>query len=128
MRKMAVVGSRGIAMDYGLGTLEDFLVDISQPFLGLDVNMVVSGGAKGADAVAEQWAKKYNFPITVFEPDWEKHGKAAGFVRNAQIADYGDFCVALWDGKSKGTRNTIDLFLDRGKPVHVLIIPLAEEV
>lgn len=81
---------------------------------------VVSGGAKGADNLGEYWAnRRHNTKATVFKADWDKHGKAAGPIRNAQMAEYADALIAFWDGKSKGTKNMIDTALKEGLEVHV---------
>lgn len=68
---------------------------------------IVSGGAKGADALGERYAKEYNVPVKVFKADWNKHGKAAGPIRNAEMAKYAQGCIVFWDGKSNGTWNMI---------------------
>lgn len=68
---------------------------------------IVSGGAKGADALGEQYAKEIGCALKVFPADWDKYGKKAGPIRNEQMAEYSDALVAFWDGKSKGTANMI---------------------
>lgn len=80
---------------------------------------IVSGGADGVDTLGEQWAEDNDCPVTTFEPDWEDHGKAAGPIRNAEMAEYGDMLVAIWDGESRGTKDMIDKALDGGLEVHV---------
>lgn len=74
---------------------------------------VVEGEAKGADAYAKGFAKRNNFTCTGFRADW-KTGRGAGYERNVSMFDYiteveHNAVIALWDGKSKGTRH--DLFL-----------------
>jgi len=64
---------------------------------------VVSGGAKGADEFGEFIAKSYNTKLTVFPADWNKHGMAAGLIRNKQMVEYAD-AVVLFPG-GKGTAN-----------------------
>jgi len=61
------------------------------------VTEVVSGGAKGADRCGEQWAIGMQLPIKRFPADWEKHGKRAGPLRNAEMAAYAN-AVALFPG------------------------------
>ena len=80
---------------------------------------IVSGGAKGADALGEEWSRVDGHDLIVFPADWEKHGKAAGAIRNKQMAEYADVLVAFWDGKSKGTKNMIDTALSEGLDVHI---------
>ena len=84
------------------------------------ITEVVSGGAKGADALGEQYAKTYNIPLTVFKADWNKHGKAAGPIRNREMAKYADGLIAFWDGVSKGTGNMITEATNAGIKTHVL--------
>lgn len=84
------------------------------------ITEVVSGGAKGADALGERYAKEYKIPLKVFPADWDKHGRSAGPIRNAQMGDYADQLVAVWDGKSKGTKNMIDYMNKLKKPVFVI--------
>lgn len=92
--------------------------------VGLDpqITEIVSGGARGADAMAESYAKAHGFPCTVYPADWEKHGRKAGFLRNRQIVDHADMVLALWDGESKGTGMTIDLAKRKGVPL-VIVYP-----
>lgn len=79
----------------------------------------ISGGARGADRLAERFAAEFNVPITVMLADWETHGFAAGVIRNKQMAQEGDVLVAFWDGASPGTRHMIDAALACGLEVHV---------
>ncbi len=74
---------------------------------------VVSGGARGADALGEHWAKDRGYPLTVFKADWDKYGKSAGYRRNAEMAEYADACMCFWDGESKGTKHMIDLSIKK---------------
>lgn len=67
------------------------------------VTEVVSGGATGADACGEFWARVSHVPVKRFPADWGFHGKAAGPIRNRQMAEYAD-AVALFKG-GKGTAN-----------------------
>jgi hypothetical protein len=68
---------------------------------------IVSGGARGADRLGEEYAEKRGLPIRRFPADWDAHGRRAGFLRNAQMARYADVLIAFWDGKSKGTQHMI---------------------
>jgi len=69
------------------------------------VSLILHGGSRGADAIAERWAEENGAEIKVFEADWETHGKAAGPVRNQAMADHGaDGCVAF-----PGGRGTADM-------------------
>lgn len=70
---------------------------------------IVSGGATGADALGERYAEERGYPITKFPADWGKHGRAAGPIRNKEMANYANALVAFWDGQSKGTKSMIEL-------------------
>lgn len=77
---------------------------------------IVSGCAKGADSLGERYALERGLNVLPFPADWKKHGRAAGPIRNAQMADEADMLVVFWDGASRGTRNMIDQMKRRGKP------------
>jgi hypothetical protein len=74
---------------------------------GFKVTSVVSGGAKGADKLGEQYAIENNLRLTVYYANWDSYGVAAGHIRNAEMAEDAEALIALWDGVSKGTANMI---------------------
>lgn len=84
---------------------------------------VISGTAQGADTLGEIWAKKHGFGVQRFPADWQTFGRRAGALRNRQMAEHADMCVAFWDGESKGTLNMIQTARDVGIPVYVFIYP-----
>ncbi len=84
------------------------------------ITEVVSGGARGVDRLGEAWARKHGIPVTVFPADWERHGRAAGPLRNTQMAEYGEALIAVWDGKSRGTLDMIRKAKKYGLKVFVL--------
>lgn len=71
------------------------------------ITEVVSGCAKGADAFGESWALWNNIPIKKFPANWELYGKAAGIIRNNEMAEYADGLIAFIVNNSKGTLNMI---------------------
>jgi hypothetical protein len=82
---------------------------------------IISGGARGADRVAEVWAKTNSVPITVFTANWNKYGRRAGILRNNQMLDTNpDLVLAFWDGVSTGTKYTINEARKRGMKVEVI--------
>lgn len=81
---------------------------------------IVSGGAKGADMLGEHYAIDNNLQVKRFPADWERYGKAAGFKRNAEMAQYADHCICFWDGQSKGTGHMINLAKKSGLKVKVV--------
>jgi hypothetical protein len=80
---------------------------------------IVSGAYKGADLLGEKYAEERNYPIKQFPADWRRHGKSGGLKRNAEMAAYADAIIAFWDGKSKGTKNMIDLATISGLQVEI---------
>jgi len=86
-------------------------------------SVIVSGGAKGPDSWAVADAEELGLHAEVFLADWPTHGKAAGFMRNTQIVERCDRVVAFWDGKSRGTLDTIQKAVKAGKPVLILGAP-----
>ena len=80
---------------------------------------IVSGGAKGADALGERYAREHRMELHIYPAEWQTYGKRAGFIRNAAMAHIADELVAFWDGRSHGTRNMIEQMLHLGKPVAV---------
>lgn len=87
---------------------------------------IVSGGARGADTLAKQYAKHNEIPLVEFKADWDSHGKSAGYKRNVKIVDYSDLIIAFWDGHSPGTKHTIDIAKEQGKPVWVFEVDTTE--
>jgi len=95
-----------------------------------NISEIVSGGQKsinkdtlahyGADWIGESWARFWDLPIKTFPADWKTHGRAAGPIRNSQMADYADTLIAFWDGKSRGTKSMIDLAEEHKLTVHVI--------
>ena len=70
---------------------------------------LISGGARGADQMAETWCRKQGIECYIIRPDWKTHGRSAAFKRNHQIIGEAEMVIAFWDGKSKGTKHSIDL-------------------
>lgn len=112
--RLAVIGSRDFN-DYA--TLEYILNTIKESELSF--TSIVSGGAGGADELAEQYADKHNIEKDIYYPDWKQYGKAAGFVRNTTIWDNADYGVAFWDGKSKGTAHSFKIAKKQKKRLFV---------
>jgi hypothetical protein len=101
--KLIIAGSRTLK-DYKLveKIINDALVNLDK-----DTIEIISGGAKGVDTLARQYAMKNKLPCKVFEPNWDEYGKSAGYMRNSEMANYGNALIAIWDGKSKGTKHMI---------------------
>lgn len=92
----------------------------------IDKVRIVSGTARGADKLGEQYAKLVGYELSQFPADWNGLGKQAGYVRNAEMAkfaveddNYG-VLIAFWDGKSRGTKHMIDLANKHGLEIHIV--------
>lgn len=88
-----------------------------------DCVTIISGGAKGADLLGEEFAKNNHFNLCRFPADWDKHGKSAGIIRNCEMAKYAKegmgVLFAFWDGKSRGTNHMITYAEKIGLEVHI---------
>lgn len=87
------------------------------------ITEVVCGEASGVDTYGKNWALRNNIPVKSFPADWDKHNKAAGPIRNGEMAKYADVLVAVWDGKSRGTKNMIDQAIKHG--LHILLVNMS---
>lgn len=90
-----------------------------------DLDMIVSGGAKGADRLAEFVADDLELVKEIYKADWDKYKKSAGFIRNTDIAERGDAGIALVSKPlrlSKGTFDTYKKMKEKGKRVHVIFL------
>ena len=92
----------------------------SVPFMP---TVIISGTARGADRLGEKYARKNKITLEKYPAEWNKHGKAAGMIRNREMASVADALVALWDGKSRGTLNMIKTAKDFGLVVFVYNVP-----
>ena len=80
----------------------------------------MSGGARGIDTCAAEFARAHGLKLTEFLPDYARYGKGAPIVRNKQIAEYADEVLAFWDGKSRGTLSVIKYCEKIGKRCSVI--------
>ncbi len=112
--KLIVAGSREFN-DYNL-----LKKSIQENFLRYEVEEIVSGTARGADTLGEQFAKEYNIQVKQFPANWDLYGKSAGYRRNAEMADYADALIAFWNGESKGTMHMINLAKEKNLKVVII--------
>ena len=109
--RVIIAGGR----DYhNYNTLLDAIVECN-----FNIQTVVSGGAKGVDALGERYAEGADVPLKIYRADWENNGRAAGPLRNQKMAENADALIALWDGKSRGTKNMIETATKMGLLVYV---------
>lgn len=111
--KLAIVGSRDFN-DY-----DELVRFIESKFDLSRIDTVVSGGAKGADALAERFAEEHNMKMIVKKAQWERYGRAAGPKRNKLIIEEADVVAAFPTSKSTGTRNSMQLARKAGKRMEV---------
>jgi hypothetical protein len=110
-----IAGSRSIS---SLAIVEQAM-DQALILCGIVPSMVISGTARGADQLGEQWAAGRGIEVEKYPADWDRYGKSAGYIRNKEMADNADALVAIWDGESKGTSHMIDLAEAAGLAIYV---------
>ena len=108
--KVAVIGSRGLSVS-----------DLGK-YLPENTTEIVSGGAKGVDTSAREYAKSNGIKLTEFLPEYTRFGRSAPLKRNISIIEYADIVLAFWDGKSRGTKFVIDNCRRLGVEVRVYIM------
>jgi YspA, cpYpsA-related SLOG family len=109
--RVAIVGSRGFA---NLRQVREYVRSLAPDVI------VVSGGARGVDAIAEEEAGKLGLTLESYRPDYAKHGKRAPLERNVTIAEKCDRMVAFHDGNSRGTAHAIECARVLNRPVEVI--------
>ena len=107
--RVAIVGSRSLTVQ----NLEAYLPE--------GVTEIVSGGARGIDTCARQYALRHHIKLTEFLPDYARYGRAAPLKRNITIIENADLVLAFWDGQSRGTKFVIEHCKAQGKPVRVFL-------
>lgn len=102
--KLAIVGCRWFT-DY-----EEFkrLLNLQLATFNITPIHIISGGARGIDSLAKQWADENNIPTTIHLPDYEIYGKSAPFIRNTLIIEDAQVVISFWDKKSRGTKDSIE--------------------
>lgn len=114
--KVIVAGGR----DFCTYKHYDLLKEVCTRILSKCTNIeIVSGKARGADTLGENFANEMGYQIKEFPADWDQFGKGAGYIRNKQMADYADALIVFWDGKSRGTKNMIDIAKKKGIQIKI---------
>ena len=108
--KLMIAGSRSIT---------DF--DIS-PYIPDGTDVIISGGARGVDSLAEQYADKMRISKYIVRPNYAKYKKGAPLKRNREMVDFADMVIVFWDNHSKGTKSTIDYANKTGKPIRIILV------
>lgn len=110
-RKIAIVGSRNFS---DLDLVRDFIRQLNHR------TIIISGGARGVDQTAAETATARGMEVNIILPDWSRFGKSAGMLRNTTIVELADIIVAFWDGRSRGTADTIRKARKMNKPIKII--------
>lgn len=97
-QRVAIVGSRDFPNP---ALVRDFVALLPED------TIVISGGARGVDALAAQAARERGLRVEVYLPDWERHPRRGGVLRNAVVMQHSEHVVAFWDGISPGTKDAV---------------------
>jgi predicted Rossmann fold nucleotide-binding protein DprA/Smf involved in DNA uptake len=111
--RVAVVGSRSLG-NRCYAVLEEHMPD--------GASEIISGGAAGADGLAERYAEEHGLVMTVIRPDYKTYDRQAPLIRNSQIIAESDYTLILWDGSSRGSLNVIMTCIKVNKPFKVLLV------
>lgn len=107
MTKLLVCGSRTINnSEWIFSEIEKYISESNLQYSDIHI---IEGEASGVDKISKQFAQSKNIPVIEMKADWKAYGRAAGPIRNEQMVRLCDQCLILWDGKSRGTKNDIDL-------------------
>lgn len=107
--KLAIVGSRNAPK-----------INIGE-HIGFVPSVIITGGARGVDTQAAQYAVGNGIPLVVHKPNYVAHLQGAPIRRNEIIVSECDMLLAFWDGKSRGTKYTIEYAKKKGKSVKVVL-------
>lgn len=113
--KLIIAGGRDFEC-----SLVDFSKEVIHVVKYIKTIEIVQGDCPtGADKLARELATIFDLKLTSFPADWDTHKLAAGPIRNKQMATYGEYLLAFWDGKSRGTSSMIHCARNAGIPVNI---------
>ena len=107
--KLLIAGSRGI----NKFDLEEYIPE--------ETDLIISGGADGIDSLAEKYADAHRISKLILRPRYDLYGRAAPLKRNETMVDLSDYILVIWDGKSKGTKHTIEYAEKHNKPIKTIL-------
>lgn len=118
MKYIGIIGSRRRDSTADLKIVEEAFLKIYE-----DGDIIVSGGCpRGADRFAEILARRHQVPILIHYAQWTRKGRAAGFIRNTDIAEDSDVLIAcVAPDRTGGTEDTILKFTALGKDEVILV-------
>ena len=109
--RVLVVGSRSISN-----------IDLSK-YLPQDTDMIITGGARGIDDLAEKYADRNRISKLIIRPKYELYGKYAPIKRNCEMIDIADKILIIWDGVSHGTKHVLEYAKKKKKEFQLIILP-----
>jgi hypothetical protein len=115
---VAIVGSRSFK-DFDLLTIT---------LNKLKIHEIISGGAVGADFLAEQYAQQHNIKTRIIKPEYKKYSRVAPIIRNKSIVDNSDLIIAFWNGISRGTKNVIEYAKKTNKKIEIIYFNEIESI
>lgn len=121
--KILIAGSRDISPAQSVWItckIHEVLKDIEDA-------VIISGCAVGVDKIGERYASFRSWPVISKPADWNKHGKAAGPIRNKEMAEIATSALIFWDGFSPGTRNMIKELNKRNSRCNIFIVETQDD-
>lgn len=125
---LVIYGSRDA--DVSMSKMDDFVSQIlmARPkpkdrfsyYRFEDITEIVCGMCRGADMLGLKYAACLNVPVRKMPADWDRHGKAAGYIRNREMASVATHGLGFWKDESRGTAHMTSLLVSMGKPVVLL--------
>ena len=108
MNKVIIAGPRDFSDKEYIYKELDNIIHLIQRNMNNDEIEIVQGGANGVDSLAKQYAHEHNMSCMEFKADWKQFGKAAGPIRNNDMAKYSDMLIAFQpELPTKGTQSMI---------------------
>lgn len=117
--KVIIAGSRTIT--------DPIEVETAIKNSGFEITEVICGGAQGVDSLGAAWANIHAIPCTFFMAEWDAHGKAAGPIRNSEMAANADALILIYDGKSRGSADMLMKASTKGLKIHLHLVKQEEK-
>lgn len=122
--KWLVTGGRSIT---DVSLIEEHLDTMFKKYGKPEV--LIHGDCSGVDKISGSWAEKNKITVKTFPAEWKRYGRAAGPIRNRQMADEcskEDLCVSVWNGSSSGTKDMLGVCEKKGMKTEVKIVKVKE--